>query len=454
MMVGRVPVVDGRGAGHGWCLRVAAVAVGVVLAAAMLVGCGSGAPGRVVLIFDTDTDAVDQLRTAATDCSQVSGGRYTIEQRTQPSRNTDDNRLYLARRLAVQDTGLDIMELDDIWTAEFAQAGWILPYPPEVARQVEQGTLPVPLGTATYQGRLYAAPLNTAMQLLWYRKDLVPEPPKTWDEMIQMAEGLAARGLPHYIEVQGARYEGLTVWFNTLLASAGGEIVSENGDVRVARGDAARRAVGVMARVATSSAADPSLSLSHEDETRLAMQEGRAAFEVNYPFVYASMSEAGGGAFIDAQGRPTRQDTGRHVGDVFGWAAYPSVVAGRPASVTVGGHNLGVSATSRHPAEAFEAVQCLRNRDNQLRYAVAVQRLPTLGALYGDPALLTRYPAWREIRGSLDRASVRPKTPAYKNISIVVSELLNPPARINPNTVVDQLSDQITKAITSQGLVP
>ncbi|MGH3718449.1 MAG: ABC transporter substrate-binding protein [Pseudonocardiaceae bacterium] len=454
MLVGRVPVADGKGDGPGWRLRVAAVAVGVVLAAAMLVGCGSGAAGRIVLVFDTDNDALDQSRIAAAECSEASGGRYTIEQRTQPSRHTDDNRLYLARRLAIHDTGLDIMELDDIWTAEFAQAGWILPYPPEVAQQVAQGTLRVPLETATYRGRLYAAPLNTATQLLWYRKDLVPEPPKTWDEMIEMAEGLAARGLPHYVEVQGARYEGVTVWFNTLLASGGGAIVSENGDVQVSRGDAARRAVGVMARLATSRAADPSLSLSHEDEARLAMQAGKAAFEVNYPFAYAAMYEAGGGAFIDALGRPTNRDTGRRVGDVFGWAPYPSVVPGRPARVTVGGHNLGVSATSRHPREAFEAVQCLRNRDNQLRYAVAVQRLPTLDALYADPALLTRYPAWRVIRDSLDDASVRPTTPAYKNISIVISELLNPPAKINPNTVVDQLADQIAKAVTSQGLVP
>jgi multiple sugar transport system substrate-binding protein len=436
-------------------LRVlAAVAAGIVLGAATLVGCGSDAAGHVVLVFDTDTDAVDQYRIAAAECSKASGGRYTIEQQTQPSRNTDDNRLHLARRLAAHDTGLDIMDLDDIWIAEFAQAGWILPYPPDVARQVEQGTLRVPRETGTYQGRLYAAPLNTSTQLLWYRTDLVPHPPTTWSEMIQMAEDLAARGLPHYIEVQGARYEGLTVWFNTLLASGGGEIVSENGDVQVARGDAARRAVGVMVRIATSRAADPSLSLSREDDARLAMQAGKAAFEVNYPFVYASVRENGGDTFIDALGRPTDRDTGRRVGDVFGWAPYPSLVAGQPARVTVGGHNLGVSATSRHPAEAFEAVQCLRNRDNQLRNAVEMEMAPTLVALYDDPALRKRYPEWQAILDSLNNASVRPKTPAYKNISIVISDLLNPPAKINPNTVVGQLADQITKAVTSQGLVP
>jgi multiple sugar transport system substrate-binding protein len=435
--------------------RVMAVAAGLLLGAATLVGCGSNPAGGLVLDFSTGDEGAAQYRAAAAECSRASGGRYAIEQRTQPSRNTDEQRLHLARRLTTHDPSLDIMELDVIWTAEFAQAGWILPYPAELARQVEQGTLRVPLETGFYQGKLYAAPLATGTQLLWYRKDLVPEPPKTWDDMIQMAENLAAKGLPHYIEVQGARYEGLTVWFNTLLTSGGGAIVSENGEVQVARGDAVRRAMGIMARLATSRAADPSLSVSVEDTGRLAMEAGRAAFQVNYPFVYATMyAPGGGGTFIDELGRPTRQDTGRRVRDVFGWAPYPSVVPSKPATVTIGGTNLGVSATSRHPAEAFEAVQCLRNRDNQLRNAVGVGRPPTLGALYDDPALQERYPTWQAIRDSLTSASVRPKTPAYKSISIVISDLLNPPAKINPNTVVDQLADQIAQAVTSQGLVP
>ena len=71
-------------------------------------------------------------------------------------------------------------------------------------------------------------PLNTNAQLLWYRKDLVKTPPETWDEMIAMAKKLKApEGL---IQEQGNRYEGYVVWFNNLVASAGGNIVDEQGD--------------------------------------------------------------------------------------------------------------------------------------------------------------------------------------------------------------------------------
>jgi multiple sugar transport system substrate-binding protein len=432
-----------------------AVVAAAVLGAATLVGCGSDVGERVVLNFNTGSAGAGEFRTAAAECSRASGGRYTIEQRTQPSRANNDRRLQLARRLAAHDPSLDIMELDVIWTGEFAQAGWILPYPASLARQVEQGVFPVPLETGIYQGKLYAAPLYVSTQLLWYRKDLAPNPPKTWDEMIQMAENLAAKGLPHYIEVQGGRSEGLTVWFNTLLTSSGGSLVAANGDVQVARGDAARRALGVMARLATSRAADPSLSVSDENAGQLAMEEGKAAFEVNYSFVYTAMyAPRGGGAFIDERGRPAGRDTGRRIKDVFSWAPYPSVTVGEPARVTIGGINLGVSATSRHPAEAFEAAQCLRNRNNQPRNAIGVGRPPALAALYDDPTLQKRYPVWQVIRNSLNSASVRPKTPAYNSISIAISDLLNPPAKIDPNTMPGQLTDQIARAVTSQGVVP
>jgi multiple sugar transport system substrate-binding protein len=430
-------------------------AAALVLIAAMLVGCGSGSASQIVLHFDTGTQGVSEYRAAAAACSRASGGRYTIEQRSRHTRDSNGQRLALGRRLAAHDPSLDIMELDVIFTAEFAEAGWLLPFPAESARQIEQGTLKVPLETGMYRGKLYAAPLSTNTELLWYRTDLVPNPPKTWDEMVQIAEALAARGLPHYIEVQGKRNEGLTVWFNTLLTSGGGSIVAENGEVQVARGDAARRALDVIARVAISPAADPSLSVSDEDDSEYAMEAGTAAFEINYPFVYAQMyTPGGGGTFIDQLGRPTSQDTGRRVKDVFGWTAYPSVVAGRPARMTIGGINFGVSATSPHPAEAFEAVRCLRDRNSQLLQAVGAGRPPTLAALYDDPAFQQSYPAWQAIRDSLNNASVRPRTPAYNSISIVISDLLNPPAKINPDAAVGQLSSEITKAVISLGLIP
>lgn len=428
------------------------------LAAAALAGCGSGPVGPPVLNFYTPADGATQYAAAAEACTAAAGGRYSIVQQTLP-KAADDQRLQLARRLVAGDPQVDLMGIDVTWTAEFAAAGWIEQLPPDVAAEVTAGTLPGPLATATYQDALWAAPLNTNTQILWYRNDLAPTPPATWDEMIAMSEALGEQDLPSYIEVQAAQYEGLTVWFNTLLTSAGGAITDDTGAVLIGEGDAAETALSIMQRVATSPASDPSLSVAQENDGRLAMEAGVAAFQVNYPFVYASMSTAppdggGGGTFIDAAGRPTSEDTGRRVADVFAWAPYPSVIPGQPATPTIGGLNIGVSTTGGDQELAFEAMQCLRNRDNQLNNAVEGGVPPTLEDLYTDPAFQAEYPAWEAIRNALDNASVRPQTPAYTSISIVLSDLLNPPDRIDPQALVPLLVEQVEGAVNSEGLVP
>ncbi|MDQ6605633.1 MAG: extracellular solute-binding protein, partial [Actinomycetota bacterium] len=146
---------------------------------------------------------------AASKCSAASGGRYKININLL-STQSDQQRVSLVRRLAAKDSSIDILAMDVDWTAEFAAAKWIRPWPANLAAQVTQGDLPGPVATATVQGHLFAAPVNSNTQLLWYRKDLVPTPPKTWTEMIDDAIKLAKQGKPHYIEEQGAQYEGLT----------------------------------------------------------------------------------------------------------------------------------------------------------------------------------------------------------------------------------------------------
>ncbi|MDQ1397850.1 MAG: trehalose/maltose transport system substrate-binding protein, partial [Acidimicrobiaceae bacterium] len=321
--------------------------VPLLLAAQALVACGgsghSATPTINFYIYPDNSGAVQQ---AADTCTKSSGGKYVIKYQKLPS-SADGQRQQMVRRLAARDTSMDILGLDVTWAPEFAEAGWIKEWTGDNRAQVEQGTLAGPLATATYKGKLYAAPFNSNTQLLWYRSDLVPTPPKTWDEMIDMATTLAKQGKPHLIEIQGNQYEGITVWFNTLLASAGGSVLTGDG-TQPSLGPPAIKALSIMRRLATSPAADPSLSVQMEDDNRLAMESGTAAFELNYPFVFPSMKANQPKLF-----------------ESFKAAPYPAVSADQPAHVTIGGINIAVSNYTRHPDEAFQAALCIRNRDNQ-----------------------------------------------------------------------------------------
>ncbi len=426
---GRPPGSAGRVA------RAARLLCALPLLAGLLTACGSGGSGTTTLNWYNFPDDSGALATAAANCGRDSGGRYRIDYHKLP-RGADGQRQQLVRRLAAKDSGLDILGLDVTWPAEFAEAKWILPWTGANRRAAEAGTLPVPLRTATWNSALYAVPYNTNTQLLWYRTDLVPRPPATWAEMIDMARDLARQGKPHYIEIQGAQYEGLTVWFNTLVESSGGSILNSTATAP-SLGPPAVQAATIMREMARSPGADPSLSNQMEDQNRLAMESGTAAFEINYPFVYPSM-----------------QANNPQLAKVFRWAPYPGVAPGRRARPTIGGIDLAVSSYSQHPALAFEAALCLRDRDNQLTAAVTGGLPPTLRSLYDEPSFQKSYPFSAEVLSALQNCSLRPKTPAYQNVSIAVSHTLSPPSGINPQGDVDTIRGLIDDALQSKGLIP
>jgi multiple sugar transport system substrate-binding protein len=312
--------------------------------------------------------------------------------------------------------------MDVIWTAEFAEANWILPWEGQFKQEIEGNTLQGPLETATYKGQLYAAPHNSNTQLLWYRKDRVPTPPKTWDEMFQQAEKIGADGK---IQVQAARYEGYTVFFNTLVESAGGSILTEDGDASL--GPPAVKAAEVIQKLAKSPAADPALGNSKEDSARLAFQSGGTSFMVNYPFVYPSAKEETPEIFKN-----------------MGVAPYPRVDPNKPSEVTLGGINLGVSAFSKKPELAFEAANCLRNPKNQIINAQKGGLPPTIESLYETEEIKKAYPGFNELmKQSIDGGTPRPVTPAYSDISLTIQDTLHPPDSVDPQSTIDKLKDRL-----------
>ena len=368
-------------------------------------------------------------------CSAASNGEYNIQIRELPS-SADGQREQLVRRSAAKDSSLDILGLDVVWEAEFSEAGWIVPWTGARRSQVERDAVKAALDTATWKGQLVAAPFNSNIQLLWYRKDLVPHPPTTWAQMLSQAEALARQGKPHDIEIQGASYEGYTVWINAMILSAGGRILSDDGQ-RVVLGPPAAKGVSLIGQLARSPAADPSLGVQQEDQNRLAFETGKAAFEINYPFVY-----------------PSARQNAPAIAKQMGWAEYPRVDANLPSRPPVGGADLAVSAYSTHKQQAFDAISCLRDRANQLRNAVQGGLPPTLASLYRDPRLIKGgYPFAAEILDSLQRGGVRPKTPAYQSVSIALQTTLYPPSSAGPDKL-PQLRSQLQDAIESRGLIP
>jgi multiple sugar transport system substrate-binding protein len=461
--------------------RLGAAALAALTAASMVSACSSGG-GGIVINYYTPANEAQTFTAVANRCNEELGGRFRIQQISLP-KEADAQRLQLARRLTGNDKALDVMALDVVWTAEFAEAGWALPLSDDPSGRAEadatSNTLPGPLETAKWQDKLYAAPITTNTQLLWYRADLMDEPPTTWDGMVAEATRLHAAGEPSWIAVQAKQYEGLVVWFNTLLQSAGGQVLSDDGTTVTLTDTPEHRAATVKAlqvikSVATAPGADPSVTQTDESTARLGFEQGKAALEVNWPYVLAGLLEnavKGGVAFLPLNKDPALAGSINDEGTfsptdeqfkaaydaskkVFGFAPYPGVQPGESAKVTLGGLNLAVGKNTQHKAEAFEAIRCLRNIENQ-RYTSVEGGLPAVRtSLYDDPAFQEKYPQYAIIRDQLTNAAVRPATPVYQAVSTRISATLAPITDIDPERTADELTDQVQKAIEGKGLIP
>ncbi len=121
-------------------LSLGALVVVAALGSSALAACGgSGAStGPVTLNFYNFTDPSGAVQQAVNTCSAQSDGKYTISYNKLPLA-ADQQRQQLVRRLAAGDSSMDILGLDVTWEAEFAEAGWILPWTGTYKQQASNG---------------------------------------------------------------------------------------------------------------------------------------------------------------------------------------------------------------------------------------------------------------------------------------------------------------------------
>lgn len=412
--------------------RTAALLGASLVCASALTACGQAASANTINLYSAPEE---NLQHNVDRCNAAAAGKYNIVYHKLP-RDADGQREQMVRRLAAGDTGMDLLYLDVTWTGEFAEANWVREWTGADKAEVERDTLPGPLETATWQGKLYAAPKNTNVQLLWYRKDLVPEPPKSWGEMIATAQRLKQEGKPHWITLTGAQFEGLYVHYNTLLESAGGHVIGEDGKTAVVD-QGAVRGLEALRDLGNAGVTSPGMNNAEEDDARQEFETGQSAFELNWPFVHASMQEE----------KP-------ELAAKVGWARLPGLDPNVPSKSTIGGANYAVSSYSTKPELSFEAAKCLRDKESQKFSAINDGVPPTIESLYSDPELQAEYPMHETILHALKDPGMRPVTPAAQNVSTVLSNMLSPIAEIDPQATAERMRREVQNALESKGVMP
>jgi multiple sugar transport system substrate-binding protein len=319
----------------------------------------------------------------------------------QQSDQADQQLSDLEQHFQAKDSGYDVVTVDVVWTAEFAAKGWLVPLTGKFKIDTAP-LLPATVTAATYSNTLYAAPFASDGGLLYYRKDLVPTAPKTWDELIADCKGKTSNTItgskPGCYAGQFAKYEGLTVNAAEAINAAGGQIVKTDG--KTPDVDSTKAATGLNFLVnGFKQGYIPKEAIGfQETESLNAFQAGQLVFMRNWPYADAILSAAGS-----------------KVAGKFGIAPLPGP-DGHGAS-SLGGHSLAISKYSKHQGTGYEFVKWIEQPEQQRTDLTKGTLAPVISSLYTDPALVKQFPYLPTLLASIKTAVPRPVTPFYPGVT-------------------------------------
>jgi len=345
----------------------------------------------------------------------------------------------LVANLQAKSPVYDVIDMDVVWTAEFAANGWIIPLKEQ---DFQLGDFfPSALHTAQYQGKLFAVPDYTNADLLYYRKDIltkahVPLPSAgstwTWAQLASLASSVAPRyGLDGYAATL-AQYEGLTVNFAEAVQSAGGSILSGNA-VTLNTPQAAAALDNLILGLKQGWISKKTLKyeeLNAQDafEPGPGHPQGQYLFLNDWPDVYATL--------------------GPDAARTYGIALLPGM-NGHQGSSTLGGANLAISTYSLHQQTALHFIQYLTQYQQQKTMLEQGSFPPVLKSLYHDPALTARFQYLPTLYQAIETAQPRPAVTNYDQASLVISSEVYQALEGNktPRAALAEMQSDLTQII-------
>ena len=340
------------------------------------------------------------------------------------SESADEQRNQLITRAQAKSPECDVMGLDVIWTAEFANQGWAKDLTQVVdARRSE--FIPSTVQTTEYNGKNWAVPHNSNAALLYYRTDAVSEVPKTWEDTYTLAAEHDG------IVYQGAPYEGLTCDFLEIAYSAGGEVLSEDGKASAIDSDATRQALDFMVKGVEDGTAATGVTTYMEEESRRFFESGRVTFMRNWPYAYALGNKA-----PKIEGK-------------FDVTTLPGF-GGNPGAGVLGGTNLAISAYSKNPGGALAVVNFFTGDVGQRLIGEAATP-PATTAAYDVESVRKAIGLPDEIRDAVGQAKPRPVSPVYPQISQAIYTNVNLAlsGKLSTDEAVRAMNEDIEKALAT-----
>jgi len=316
----------------------------------------------------------------------------------QQSAVADDQLTDLQQHFQAKDPNYDVVSVDVIWTAQFAAQGWIEPLKGQYALDTST-LLPATVKAATYSGTLFAAPSSSDGGMLYYRKDLVPTAPKTWDEMIADCSKKTA-GMGCYAG-QYKNYEGLTVNAAEAVNTAGGVFVKADGKTPNVDTPEAKKGLDFLVNGFKQGYIPQEAIGFTETESLADFESGKLLFMRQWPYGVSILNT----------------DASSKVKGKFGISPLPGLTADKPGASSLGGHSWAMSVYGKHKATALDFMKFSESDAVQKYLLTQASLAPVVSTLYTDPTLVAKAPYLPVLLQSIQNAVPRPVTPFYPAVT-------------------------------------
>jgi fructooligosaccharide transport system substrate-binding protein len=308
----------------------------------------------------------------------------------------------------------DVMGLDGPTLAAYAAQGAVIPLDDYMNNNGNKDDILAPvIESLTYEGKIYAAPLNDASIAMFYNKKMfeekgIPLPSKnpaeawTWEQVLDAAKKLNDPDNGVYGWDLGwgfAPGEGSTFAKTPFLWQAGAEILSEDGKTVTLDSPETRKALNFFDTVYNE------FKVGTKELPPDAFQTGKLAIMSTGPW---------GIAYIEDKYPDFK------IGE--DWDIAP-LWKGDKQVTPNGSWNMAITAKSKHPEEAWKFINWVTGVEGAKVWYEDTKNLPArLSTVEAFPEL-QEYPLNIFVEQSSKYAKPRPVTPAYPAISEAISQM-------------------------------
>ena len=301
----------------------------------------------------------------------------------------------------------DVLLMDVTWLPKYAAAGWMVPLEDyfndidinELATGAREGN--------SYNDHLYRWPLTADMGLLYYRTDLMDQPPETPEDLILMSQSLQKNQKVDWGYVwQGRQYEGLSCVYLEMIDGFGGDWLQTSTNQIGLNSTPGVEAAAWLQDLIDQGVSPEAVTNYAESEALQSFKVGDSAFMRNWPYAWAELQKSDSA--------------------VKGNVGITTMVA-EPghSTATLGSWGLAVLQGSSHVEASIEAIRFLTSESAQKELFLKYGYTPTQQRVFDDPQLLQESPILAEFGNALKVAKPRPQTPLYAQISDVLQRQLS-----------------------------